>query len=115
MPSIRLTYSTGIVLQAVAAGYRYGFDIMDVSGLPDGTVYPALRRLERSGLLESTWEDQDLAHAEGRPPRRYYGITQAGLPRLEEVRNRFRGLAHSIPRTATPTPTPNPPISLGDR
>jgi PadR family transcriptional regulator PadR len=97
MSKIRLTYSTGIVLQAVAAGYRYGFDIMDTSGLPDGTVYPALRRLQRVGWLESAWEDAELAHAENRPQRRYYQLTGAGLHHLREARQRFPGLNRIIP------------------
>jgi PadR family transcriptional regulator PadR len=105
MTAIRLTYSTGIVLQAVARGYVYGFDIMDVSGLPDGTVYPALRRLERSGLLHSAWEDEATAHAERRPARRYYGLTEAGRERLEEARVRFPGLAKSIRQAPRPAPS----------
>lgn len=97
MPSqLRLTYSTGIVLQAVASGYRYGFDIMDVSGLPDGTVYPALRRLERASWLESAWEDSDTAHSQNRPPRRYYRLTATGQTRLHEARQRFPGLARTV-------------------
>ena len=35
-----------LILQALDNGYYYGFDIMDVTGLPSGTVYPALRRME---------------------------------------------------------------------
>ena len=34
------TYSTAVILQAVANGYRYGFDVIDITGLPGGTVYP---------------------------------------------------------------------------
>jgi DNA-binding PadR family transcriptional regulator len=94
--TIRLTYSTGIVLQAVAAGYQYGFDIMDASGLPDGTVYPALRRLERAAWLESDWEDGEIAHAENRPPRRYYQLTAVGHQRLREARLRFPGLVRTV-------------------
>ena len=93
---LRLTYSTGIVLQAVASGYRYGFDIMDVSGLPDGTVYPALRRLERADWLESAWEDSETAHNQNRPPRRYYQLTATGRARLHEARERFPGLARTV-------------------
>ena len=66
---------------------------MQVSGLPSGTVYPALRRLEGGGHLESTWEDEAAAHAEGRPRRRVYRLTPSGLAlaaradeRLAEVR-----------------------------
>lgn len=35
-----LSYAATVVLQAVSSGYLYGFDIIDVSGLPGGTVYP---------------------------------------------------------------------------
>ena len=61
MPQLRITFSTAVVLQAIGHGYRHGFDIMDASGLPDGTVYPALRRLERGGLVTSEWEDKTEA------------------------------------------------------
>ena len=45
-----LTYSTTVILQAIANGYLYGFDIIDITGMPGGTVYPALRRLDEAGL-----------------------------------------------------------------
>jgi PadR family transcriptional regulator len=40
-----------------------------------GTLYKALARLERAGLLESSWEDPDVGAAEGRPRRRFYKVT----------------------------------------
>ncbi len=43
-----------------------------------GTLYKALERLEKSGFLESTWEDPQVAANEGRPRRRFYRITLAG-------------------------------------
>lgn len=91
-PRHSLTYSTAVVLQAIAKGYRYGFDVMDATGLPSGTVYPALRRLEREGLLESSWEDETEAHADQRPPRRYYEVSEAGATALEAAVERYRGL-----------------------
>jgi PadR family transcriptional regulator PadR len=80
------------VIQAIAAGYRYGFDVMDATGLPSGTVYPALSRLERDGLLRSSWESADVAHTEKRPPRRYYRVTAAGVQALEAALDRLRRL-----------------------
>jgi len=94
---VTLTYPTGIILQAIARGYGYGFDIMDVSGLPDGTVYPALRRLERAGLLESEWEDEETAAREQRPQRRYYRLTPDGELALTNARARYPGLDPAIP------------------
>lgn len=56
-----------------------------------GTLYRALGRLEKQGLLQSRWEDPAIAEAEGRPRRRLYGITGAGERALQGVR-------HSAPR-----------------
>ena len=53
----RLSITAVCVLQAIAGGYQYGFDIIDQTQLPSGTVYPALGRLERDGLLKSAWEN----------------------------------------------------------
>jgi DNA-binding PadR family transcriptional regulator len=92
MPRLNLTFTTGLVLQAISSGHQYGFEIMDVSGLPGGTVYPALRRLEAAGHLLSRWEEEDRALGEGRPPRCYYELTPAGQELLAEARARFRGL-----------------------
>ena len=78
------------VLQAVANGFEYGFDVIEVTGLPSGTVYPALGRLERDGFVRSAWESEAAAHAEGRPARRYYSLTAAGKRELAEARERFR-------------------------
>ena len=41
-----LSYAATVILQAISSGYLYGFDIIDITGLPGGTVYPALRRLK---------------------------------------------------------------------
>jgi DNA-binding PadR family transcriptional regulator len=88
-----LTYATAAVLLAVRGGHRYGFDVMDATGLPDGTVYPILRRLERRGVLAAAWEDEAAARAEQRPPRRYYRLTPLGEQALAEVTDRFPALA----------------------
>jgi PadR family transcriptional regulator PadR len=63
-----LTYPTATVLLAIRSGHRYGFDIMDVTGLPDGTVYPILRRLERRGVLKGDWEDEAVRKVRSPPP-----------------------------------------------
>lgn len=87
-----LTYPTAAVLLAIRQGHRYGFDLMDATGLPDGTVYPLLRRLERKGVLEGAWEDEGKARKENRPPRRYYRLTRVGEEAMEEVDERFPAL-----------------------
>ena len=91
------TYPTAAVLLAIRGGHRYGFDLMDATGLPDGTVYPILRRLERRGVLAGAWEDEQTARAEQRPPRRYYRITPAGEASMAEVLSRFPALVRAFP------------------
>jgi PadR family transcriptional regulator PadR len=92
-----LTYSTTVILQAVANGYLYGFDIIDVTGVPGGTVYPALRRLEEGGYLASTWEKPSIARAEPRPARKYYELTRAGRAALAEAVKRYRLIEQTQP------------------
>ena len=91
-----LTYPTAAVLLAIRHGHRYGFDVMDATGLPDGTVYPILRRLERRGVLEGAWEDEAKARAEQRPPRRYYRMTPVGEASMAEVMDRFPALVRAF-------------------
>jgi DNA-binding PadR family transcriptional regulator len=98
MTRLNLTYPTAMVLQALSRGFHYGFDIMDATSLPSGTVYPILRRLDREGLLKSTWEKQAEAQKENRPPRRYYEITAAGEAMLAEAAQRFRALEQAMRR-----------------
>jgi DNA-binding PadR family transcriptional regulator len=96
-PKAYLSYSAAVILQAVEGGYRYGFDIMDITGLPSGTVYPALRRLEQAGLVVSRWEKQNIAQRDGRPPRKYYEITPDGEEALAEAVKRYRNLERLLP------------------
>lgn len=95
-PSFRLTYSTAAVLLAVHSGHRYGFDVMDATGLPDGTVYPILRRLEDRGALRGRWESEEEAHADRRPPRRYYRLTESGIEAVGLALERFPVLARAF-------------------
>lgn len=93
---LNLTYPTALVLQALARGFHYGFDIMDATGLPSGTVYPILRRLNREGHLSSTWEAHTEAQREQRPPRRYYAITGAGEKMLAAATHRYHTLGQAV-------------------
>jgi PadR family transcriptional regulator PadR len=64
---------------------RYGLDMCESTGLPSGTIYPILARLERVGWVESDWEDPDAHIAEGRPRRRYYRLTREGAECADEA------------------------------
>lgn len=53
---------------------RYGFELMKLTGMPSGSMYPMLARLEAAGWLARGKEDID-PHSAGRPPRLHYTIT----------------------------------------
>lgn len=94
---VRLSHSAALILKALSLGYRFGFDIMEVTGLPSGTVYPALRRLERDDLVSSQWEDEAEVTGSGRPARRYYEITREGKAAALAATDRYPLLAYLLP------------------
>lgn len=58
--------------------------------LPEGTIYPALHRLERAGLLSSRWSSES-----GRR-RRVYQLTRKGVGALDERRQAWRQFAKGV-------------------
>jgi PadR family transcriptional regulator, regulatory protein PadR len=78
---VKLTSPLQRVLTAFLAdpsAPHYGYDLMKAAGLPSGTLYPMLARLQQQGLVTSEWEMQ-LGDAGGRPPRRYYKLSADGI------------------------------------
>ncbi|HEY1221740.1 MAG: helix-turn-helix transcriptional regulator [Bryobacteraceae bacterium] len=90
---LKLSHTAALILRAIHAGDGYGFSVMEMTGLPSGTVYPAMRRLERDGLIRSQWERQSIADTEQRPPRKYYKLTRPGQATLEASERRYPLLA----------------------
>jgi PadR family transcriptional regulator, regulatory protein PadR len=93
----KLSHTAAMILQAIHTGQIYGFSVMEITGLPSGTVYPAMRRLERDGLIVSKWEQQSIADAEQRPLRKYYKVTRTGKATLEAIYKRYPLLEKMIP------------------
>ncbi|MDX1493808.1 MAG: PadR family transcriptional regulator [Longimicrobiales bacterium] len=89
MSPVRLTHATSLILQALASGRRHGFQIMEVTGLASGTVYPVLRRLEKEAMVDSRWEDEEAARDAGRRRRRIYHLTASGQLLAEKARQRL--------------------------
>lgn len=89
--AVRLSHTSALILQSIGAAHHYGFDVMEVTGLPSGTVYPALRRLERDCLIVSRWEEPASLP---RPARRYYTLTPEGTTALHVVQQRYPLLRH---------------------
>jgi PadR family transcriptional regulator PadR len=74
------SHQTRLVMQALLDApthETYGLEVARASGLPAGTVYGILRRLEDESLLVSRWEELDPS-SEGRPPRLYYQLNGEG-------------------------------------
>ena len=87
-----LAFGQVAILHAIAAGNRFGFDIMDATGLTSGTVYPTLDRFESLGYVTSHWEDAKTARRDKRPPRRYFDLTAAGATALAAGLQRYKNL-----------------------
>lgn len=97
----RLSRAAIAVLHALAHDARYGFDIIDRTGLGSATVYPTLGKLEDAGLIASTWEDPAIARREKRPSRRYYQLKPAGRRALLDELERDRRL-QDLPASLRP-------------
>ena len=101
----------GLLLASLEAGPRHGYAIMEAlragSGgqfdLPTGTIYPALRRLERAGLIHGTWSE-----GAGRQ-RRVYELTPAGRGALAAERGTWREFSAAVTALLAPVPGPVTP------
>ena len=91
----QLGQATVALMKAISEGHRFGLDIMEATGLPSGTVYPTLARMEKRGYLRAAWESEEIAQSEGRPKRRYYEITTEGNSALTDAIRRFGFLVSS--------------------
>ncbi len=98
----------GMLLAALEDGPRHGYALMEAlragSGgqfdLPTGTIYPALRRLERAGLVHTRWSE------DGGRRRRLYELTPAGRRTLEEERSAWREFSAAVTSLLGPSPRP---------
>src|SRR5215831_21139092 len=89
----RMTLQVQLVLHALLADPSaewYGLQLCAETGLPSGTIYPIVARLEQLGWVESSWEDPVRHVAEGRPRRRYYRLTGEGALQAREALARVR-------------------------
>src|SRR5512138_2832294 len=91
--------STPLVLAILAEGDSYGYAILrrvrELSGgeleWTDGMLYPVLHRLERSGLIESRWEETESAMR-----RKYYRVSEAGRQQLANERRQWQAVDQAL-------------------
>jgi transcriptional regulator len=90
-----------LILQAVSRGPRHGLDIarwiqeasQDVLRVEEGTLYPALHRLEQRGWVRSSW-----GTSEHNRRARFYEVTPRGANQLEDEREGWRRVSVAIDR-----------------
>jgi DNA-binding PadR family transcriptional regulator len=101
-----------LLLAVLDDGPRHGYAVIEAlqarSGgalaLPTGTVYPALRRLERAGYVESAWSTV------GGRERRTYRLTGSGRRALDSERSAWQQFTDTIGAFLTPAqPEPGHP------
>jgi DNA-binding PadR family transcriptional regulator len=73
----------------------YGLEISKLTGTSAGTLYPILARMESREWIEGEWEEIDPI-AEGRRPRKYYKITEKGIPVAREAEHDHKKLFKAI-------------------
>jgi PadR family transcriptional regulator PadR len=87
-----------LLLATLAKGPAHGYAVIELLratsdgtfDLPEGTVYPALHRLERAGLLQSQWAEGNARR------RRVYSLTAPGVRALTEQAEQWRVFADSV-------------------
>jgi transcriptional regulator len=88
-----------LIMQVVALGPVHGYAIAqrlqqvsrDVVQVPQGSLYPALHRLENRGLLAADWKDTET----GREAK-FYRLTRKGRTQLEAETESWRRLAEAV-------------------
>lgn len=101
-----------LLLAIVEDGARHGYAVIeelrqrtgDALDLPEGTVYPALHRLQKAGLLQSSWDETS-----GRR-RRVYSLTPGGRKAVTEKRHEWQAFTAAVQgvigKGAVPWPKP---------
>jgi len=103
-----LTGTVGVlILSLLAEREMYGYEILKEAErrsasafqLKEGTLYPALHQMERSGLLKARWSE-----GEQRRSRKYYSLTAKGRKRLRDETESWNRLASAIAAALGATP-----------
>lgn len=121
MAPLRMTLTAQLVLRALLADpgrEMYGREVMQAASLASGTVYPILARLEAEGWVSGRDEVIDK-HAEGRPARRYYKLTESGIENagaaMARASSQLSRLSLDPPAHVPPPKTGGIPVILRDR
>jgi transcriptional regulator len=94
-----------LILKTLSRQVMHGYGIAehirqvsaDVLKVEEGSLYPALQRLQLQGLIASEW-----GHSANNRRARYYRLTAAGRRALGESESSFSRLMEAIARVMTP-------------
>ena len=109
-PELLKGHLDALLLAVLEPGPQHGYAVIEslragsagTLDLPTGTVYPALHRLERAGLIDSGWETV------GGRRRRSYQLTTAGRSALGEHRALWDEFSAAVSAVLTAQPRPAP-------
>jgi PadR family transcriptional regulator, regulatory protein PadR len=85
------------ILALIAQAPRYGYELVSALqrweplATTEGTLYPLLRRLQREGKVEASWEESAAG-----PPRKYYRLTPLGNDLLERMKEDWGHLSEAV-------------------
>ena len=88
---------TMVLLHLIGERESYGYDLVErvhalgLTGVPDGSIYPALNRMEREGHVESR-----LERSSSGPARKYYRLSDSGQQLLAERKRAWNALVDVI-------------------
>ena len=96
-----------LILKAISLERLHGYGVLlrirQISGealdVPQGSLYPALNRLEHQGLIESEWGE-----SENRRRAKYYRLTSAGQRRFQEDTAGWERLVAAMAAALAATP-----------
>lgn len=95
-----LTGTVGVlILGFLAERPMYGYEMLQEAErrssrafqLKEGTLYPALRQMERAGLVRGAWRESDAGR-----PRKYYSLTPKGRRRAESKRRQWFAISAAM-------------------
>jgi PadR family transcriptional regulator PadR len=96
-----------LILKAVSLKPLHGYGVLlrieqisrNALQIPQGSLYPALYRLEHQGLITAEWGE-----SENRRKAKYYTVTAAGRKRLREETDGWKRLATAMTAALDTTP-----------
>lgn len=85
---MRMTHTLVQVAMVLLDGDKpehWGYEMSKTSGVRSGAIYPMLNRMIDKGWITCGWEDPATSLDEGRPARRYFGVTETGKDELKDL------------------------------